>query len=161
MIKLLAFLPLLILLSCKSTKPELLKSKLTTVQGHSVNIYLAITPSEQERGLSGVQEKDFKDNEGMIFYYKEASEKHFWMPDTYFNLDLIYLDQNFKVLDIIRNLPHYKGRSNSHLIPRARGVWSHHVLEMKASSQISQAIRVGDLLKVEFSPEAQKAIEKL
>ncbi|MFA7613223.1 MAG: DUF192 domain-containing protein [Candidatus Caldatribacteriota bacterium] len=161
MIKLLAFLPLLFLLSCKSTKPELLQSKLTTAQGHTVTIYLALTLTEQEQGLSGVQEQDFKDNEGMLFYYKTAGEKHFWMPDTYFNLDLFFLDHNFKVLDIIRNLPHYKGRNNPELIPRARGVWAQHVLEMKASSQISQGIKIGDQLKVEFSSKAEEAIKKL
>lgn len=161
MIKLLALSSIFLLLSCNSTRPTLLKGKITTAQGHMITTYLALTPSEQEQGLSGVQESDFKDNEGMLFYYPEAGEKHFWMPDTYFNLDLIYLDLNFKVLDIVRNLQHYKGRSNPNLIPRARGVWSNHVLEMKASSKISQEIKVGDQLKIEYSPEALKAIQNL
>lgn len=159
--KLLAFFPLLIILSCNSAKLAHLKSKITTAQGHSVMTYLAITPSEQEQGLSGIKENDFSEKEGMLFYYPQAGIKHFWMPDTYFNLDLIYLDLNFKVIDIVRNLAHHKGRANSELIPRARGVWSNHVLEMKSSSKIAREIQIGDQLKIEYSPEAKKVIENL
>lgn len=156
--KLCSFLLLTLLLACNSARLPHKQATLTTAQGQKVITYLALTLSEQEQGLSGVKENEFKDNEGMLFYYQEPGEKHFWMPDTYFNLDLFYLDQNFKVLDIVRNLPHYKGRNNLNLIPRARGVWSYHVLEMKASSPIAQEINVGDQLKLEFSAEAKEAL---
>lgn len=159
--KLLAFLPLLLLLSCNGEKFTHAKSKIITAQGHEVETFLAITAEEQEQGLSGVKDSQFSHNQGMLFYYPSARELHFWMPDTYFNLDLIYLDQSFRVLDIIRNLAHHKGRNNENLIPRARGVWAQYVLEMKASSKISREIQIGDQLRIKFSPEAEKKIQNL
>lgn len=102
---------------------------------------------EQEQGLSGMQPENFDDNEGMLFYYLDDGDKHFWMPDTYFDLDLFYLDKDLRILDIVRKLPHHKGRHNEDLIPRARGVWCRHTLEMKASSPLAAELKIGDQLQ--------------
>ena len=159
--KLLPFLILFILIACKSSPLTLPQATITTGQGSTVTTYFAISALEQEQGLSGIKEDEFADNEGMLFYYTEAGMRQFWMPDTYFNLDLIYLDENFRVLDIIRNLRHYQGRSNPALIPRARAVWSWHVLEMKSDSPIAKKIQIGDQLKVEYSAELKKVLPAL
>lgn len=120
--------------------------ELITPAGESIETTLAIFPKDQEQGLSGVKSEDFNDNQGMLFFYLEDDEKQFWMPDTYFDLDLFYLDKNLKVIDIIRKLPFYVGRANEHLIPRARAVWARHTLEMKSSSPIAQKLKLGDVL---------------
>lgn len=119
---------------------------LVTPKGAVIKTKLAITPAEQEQGLSGVQPEDFSDEDGMLFYYLDDSDKFFWMPDTYFDLDLIYLDKDLKIVDIIRKLPHHKGRHNEAMIPRARGVWCRHTLEMKASSPLAATLQIGDQL---------------
>lgn len=149
--KLLTLLMLFTLIACQSesrNKNGVTRSiELVTPSGEIIQTTLAITPAEQEQGLSGVKPDDFSDNQGMLFYYLEDGDKYFWMPDTYFALDLIYLDKDLKILDIIRKLPHYVGRANPDLIPRARPVWSRHTLEMKASSPVSQKLKIGDVLK--------------
>jgi hypothetical protein len=117
---------------------------LTTPYGDTIETKLAITPSEQEQGLSGVRPENFYDHQGLLFFYLEDDLRHFWMPDTYFDLDLIYVDKDFKITDIIRKLPFYKGRANPDLIPRARGIWARHVLEMKSGSKISEKLKIGD-----------------
>lgn len=131
------------------------KTEFITPSGKIIKTTLAISLKDQEQGLSGVRPEDFDEDQGMLFYYLEEDEKHFWMPDTYFDLDIIYLDKNFKVVDIIRKLPHYKGRANPNLIPRARPVWSRHALEMKADSKISKELKEGDQLKwtLEITPQ--------
>lgn len=121
--------------------------ELSTKNGETIETTLVITDQDQEKGLSGTRSEDFSDNQGMLFFYLEESEKSFWMPDTYFDLDLFFLDKDLKVIDIIRKLPHYIGRANPELIPRARNIWSRHVLEMKSSSEIAQKIQMGDELK--------------
>jgi uncharacterized membrane protein (UPF0127 family) len=120
---------------------------LLTPKGDAIKTKLAITNPEQEQGLSGVKPENFDDNEGMLFYYLEDGEKYFWMPDTYFDLDLIYLDKDLKIVDIIRKLPHHIGRHNESLIPRARPVWCRHTLEMKAGSPLAGSLKIGDQLK--------------
>lgn len=163
--KLLTLLLLFSLLACQSESrrtteiPE--KVEMITAGGDVISASLAYSPSVQEQGLSGVQAEDFDHDDGMLFYYLQDDEKHFWMPDTYFDLDLIYLDQNFKVVDIIRKLPHYKGRANPELIPRARGVWARHVLEMKADSEISRKIKEGDQLQLKTNLSPEKLDERI
>lgn len=159
--KLLTLSLLFLLTACQSesrSKTSPLKFvELITPQGEVIETTLAITPKEQEQGLSGVKPKDFSDSQGMLFYYLEDGDKYFWMPDTYFDLDLIYLDKDLKILDIIRKLPHYVGRANPNLIPKARPVWARHTLEMKASSPISQKLQIGDRLKWQNSISLEEA----
>ncbi len=93
------------------------------------------------RGLSGVKAKDFKDNQGALFIFNEKGLRTFWMPNTFFDLDIVYLDQNFKVTDIERNLKHHPTRQEP--VPRARPVIAWHALEIKARTELSKKIKVG------------------
>lgn len=137
-----------ILCACQSESRNPLKAvEIKTPAGDVIKTTLVYTPKDMEQGLSGVQPGDFQEDQGMLFFYLEENEKHFWMPDTYFDLDLFYLDKDLKVLDLIRKLPFYIGRANSDMIPRARGVWCRHVLEMKSTSPIAAKINIGDKLE--------------
>jgi uncharacterized protein len=145
---------LLVLFACQSesrissNQQRPLKSiELITPSGDVVRTRLAYDSKAQEQGLSGLKPEDFKDDEGMLFFYLADDERHFWMPDTYFDLDLFYLDKELKIIDVIRKLPFYVGRSHLDLVPRARGVWCRHTLEMKSTSSIAQRLKMGDTLK--------------
>ncbi len=159
------FLTLLLLLSLSACQSESQKPlhdlELKTPAGDIVITRLVYAPKDMEQGLSGIKESDFAANEGMLFFYMNEDEKHFWMPDTYFDLDLFYLDKDLKVLDIIRKLPHYIGRANYNLIPRARGIWCRHVLEMKADSPIAAKINIGDQLQWKSKLSLEKTEEKI
>jgi uncharacterized membrane protein (UPF0127 family) len=152
--KLIGLVLLLALFSCQSESRKsidqftpLKQVQLTTPKGETIETTLAISPGEQEQGLSGVKPEDFSEDQGMLFFYTQDDERHFWMPDTYFDLDLIYLDKELKITDIIRKLPHHIGRTHQDLIPRARPVWARHVLEMKSSSKIATQLKEGDVLQ--------------
>jgi len=143
-------LTLLFFTSCQS---EELKHQiiLITPQGHEIQTAIAVTLEEQQKGLSGIADSDFAPNQGLFFYYTEEDYRNFWMPDTYFDLDLFYLDKDLRIIDIVRRLQHYKGKANPELIPRARPVWCLHVLEMKHDSTIAKSLQLGDLLKIKDS----------
>ncbi len=167
--KFLTLLSLTLLLACQSeSRPGGVKDPgrtiLLTPQGEAVKTRVAFTEQDQIQGLSGVKADEFAEDEGLLFWYQDEGMRYFWMPDTYFDLDLFYLDKDLKITDIIRKLPHYIGRHNESLIPKAREVWSRHVLEMKASSPIAASLNVGDKLqwKAEMSlSETEEAISKI
>ncbi|MBA2404120.1 MAG: DUF192 domain-containing protein [Bdellovibrionales bacterium] len=162
--KFLTLLVLFTLLACQSESQDPLKSlELKTPAGDVINTSLVFTPKDMEQGLSGVKAENFSEEQGMLFFYLADQEMHFWMPDTYFDLDLFFLDKDLKVLDVIRKLPHYIGRANPDLIPRARGAWGRYVLELKSSSPIAAKIKVGDQLEWKSSlslPKTEEAIKK-
>lgn len=166
--KLLTLTLLFILFGCQSESRKAMSTlpktvELITPSGESIKTALAIDPKDQEQGLSGIKPEDYEDNQGMLFFYLEDGERHFWMPDTYFDLDLFYLDQELKIIDVIRKLPFYVGRANPDLIPRARGIWCRHTLEMKATSPIAQKLKIGDMLKWKGEatlPETEALVKK-
>ncbi|PIP94537.1 MAG: hypothetical protein COW00_08460 [Bdellovibrio sp. CG12_big_fil_rev_8_21_14_0_65_39_13] len=160
-LKLIIFLSLTFLIACNSDKDsfgDVRKTNLVLSSGRMLTVKLAITPEEQQQGLSGLKDQDFPDEEGMLFYYKNMGPKRFWMPDTYFNLDIIFLDQDMKVIAIERNVPAHPGRTEDPPIAQTRTYLARHVLELKANSQIAKTIREGDKI-IWQKPETPNQIE--
>ncbi len=107
---------------------------------------LAITPEEQQKGLSGLRNHEFKENEGMLFIYENEGIRRFWMPDTYFNLDIYFLDKNFKIKYVEKNVPHHPGTAQPPPIYVTQSYKAWHVLELKTSSKISKKLKINDVL---------------
>lgn len=66
--------------------------------GQNVRVEIADTPAERELGLSGRERLGEK--EGMIFVFDSPGRHAFWMKDMLFPLDIIWLDENLKVIYI-------------------------------------------------------------
>lgn len=115
-----------------------------TPDGKSLPLILAITPEEQEKGLSGVQPNEWPGEFAMLFPSLEDTYRTFWMPDTYFDLDIFFLDKDLKIIGIERKVKHHPGRENEKLIPRTRSYLCRHVMEMHSDSSISLSLNVGD-----------------
>jgi uncharacterized protein len=129
--------------------------KIQNQQGQNLNVRLAIGPYETSLGLSGVAPDKFQDNQGLLFFFFEDLERSFWMPDTYFNLDIIFLDENLKILFIEKNIPAHPGRNENPPIPRTPQIKCRYVLEIKSNVLFGSTLRVGEslILKSEYSLE--------
>jgi uncharacterized membrane protein (UPF0127 family) len=119
----------------------------------SLDIKLAIGPYETSLGLSGVLPDQFKETNGLFFFFFSDEDRTFWMADTFFNLDIIFLDENLKVLHIEKNIPAHPGRSEKPPIPRTPIIKCRYVLEIKANAPFGKGLNVGDtlLLKSNYS----------
>jgi uncharacterized membrane protein (UPF0127 family) len=163
--KFLTLFLLFFLCACQSESRDPLKYvELITPAGDTIKTSIVYKGVDQQQGLSGIQDADFKNDQGMLFFYLVDDEKNFWMPDTYFDLDIIFLNPELKILDIIRKLPHYIGRNSPELIPRGRPVWARHALELKATSGIAQKLKIGDQLTWKSSlnlKDTEEQIRKL
>jgi uncharacterized membrane protein (UPF0127 family) len=122
---------------------------MTLASGKKLKIYLAITPKQQKMGLSHIKPSEFKDDEGMIFLDESYSTRQFWMPETHFNLDIFFLNEDLYVLDVHRNLQHYPKAGPRESIPLSKKVYCQHVLELKADSPYAKEIQPGMILKLE------------
>lgn len=140
---------------------DLRKAKLLLSNGVAVHVTMAITPEEQQKGLSGLRDSDFPDEEGMFFFYLDTGPRRFWMPDTYFNLDIFFIDQNMKVVAIERNVPAHPGMDQSVPIAQTQTYYARHVLELKASSKIAKMINRGDVLTWEKPAIASQIESKI
>jgi uncharacterized protein len=122
----------------------LVEVRLITPSDEVIRTHLVWRQQDQIQGLSGIMPRDFDDDMGKLFFYLADGTRSFWMPDTYFDLDLFYLNQELEIIEIVWSLPHHPGRTGD--IPRAPAIRSRHVLEMKSGSPIAAGLRVGDRL---------------
>jgi len=99
--KLLPYIFLLCLfLSCKE------KKTLIYVGGIPLQIQVADSPGERERGLSGRKKIDG----GMLFVFEEEGIHPFWMKDTYIPLSIAFIDRDGVIVSIRHMEPLYENR---------------------------------------------------
>ena len=90
------------------TKPDSFKNleinniEYVKIAGQIIKIEVATTPEAQEKGLS--ERNEIKDDEGMLFIFKNPGWYSFWMKDMNFPIDMIWLDQNLQVIYIKKNV---------------------------------------------------------
>lgn len=68
-----------------------------------INAHIAVTDQERERGLQEVS--DLPEEVGMLFVFEESGRYPFWMDKTPIPLACLFLDENFKVVDIKKGIP--------------------------------------------------------
>ena len=119
------------------------------INGQEYDVYLAKTDKQRERGLQFVQKLD-KD-EGMLFFLNELEpiQTSFHMHNVAFPLDLIFLDDEFKVLDVKRGNPEDD---------KIEGIAS-YVLEVNADSGIKSGDEV-DLDDEDSSKYVMKVLDQ-
>ena len=128
--------------------------------GETFPVRLADTQQKRTRGLSGVKSRDFGRQEGMLFLYGTGQKRSFWMPDTWFDLDIFFLDENLTVTALERSVPHHPGLKTPPPVASTRNHFCHHVLELKSGTPLAAQIVVGTRLKVLFDhPLLQKGLK--
>jgi uncharacterized protein len=108
----------------------------------SQNFYIQVakTPDETRRGL--MYRRSMPDNHGMLFVFDGMTERSFWMKNTYIPLDMIFIDDNGKVVNIISDVPPLSSTSRKSIYP------CKYVLELNAGKAASGGITVGSVMKV-------------
>lgn len=113
---------------------------------------------EREMGLSGKEKlKAYKAEgriitEGMLFVFKEEQTTNFWMKDMTFNLDIIWLDGNYKIVHIEKNVSansyNAQDPSKSKTFTNGNNL-AKYVLEINGGLSDQMNLKTGDTLKVE------------
>lgn len=83
------------------------KSQVATVsiisenETFSFNAEIADEPTEREKGLMFRENLD--EDSGMFFIFDETKILNFWMKNTLIQLDIIFIDEDFKIINIVGN----------------------------------------------------------
>lgn len=102
-----AFVLLLLIAGKNGTKLEDFSETLTerailNVDGKHLVAAVANTPREREQGLSGTH--FLNGGNGMFFVFDEADEHGFWMKDMEFPIDIIWIDDTNRIVDMTENV---------------------------------------------------------
>ena len=115
--------------------------KFVKIAGQIVKIELALTHAEQEHGLSG--RKNLEEGAGMLFIFLKPQKNYFWMKDMNFPIDIIWIDENFRVVYIQKNiLPSSYPNSFGPTVDNS------YVLEVLSGFSEKNNLKIGD--SVEF-----------
>jgi uncharacterized membrane protein (UPF0127 family) len=78
-------------------------------QRGELTVEVADTEKEIKRGL--MERESLPNGTGMLFHYRNANERSFWMKNTLVPLDIIFVDSNLRVLNVEHASPGFEGES--------------------------------------------------
>jgi uncharacterized protein len=120
-----------------------LKTNQVIIDNKIINVELAQTSSQQEKGL-GDRDSLAVDN-GMLFIFPDSGVKMFWMKDMKFPIDIIWIKDN-TIIGITANVPVPIDQKNLPIYASPAEV--NYVLEVSAGFSKKYNFKIGD--KVTF-----------
>jgi len=116
------------------------------IDNFKVYVDIALTDKQKQDGLSV---KNFmKETEGMLFFLGEPTKASFWMKNMHFPIDIIWLDENFSIVHIERELkPCTVAFYCPSYTPEKESLY---VLETTAGFANNHNLKIGDRIDVEL-----------
>ncbi|MBP2832189.1 DUF192 domain-containing protein [Aquimarina sp. U1-2] len=74
-----------------------------TIVDPIVDLNIEIADNEYQIQTGLMYRKTMKDDQGMLFIFPEEAPRSFYMKNTEFALDIIFIDANYKVVSIQKN----------------------------------------------------------
>lgn len=118
-----------------------------TLNDQSYVVELANTDNTRALGL--MYREQMAADEGMLFIFPDTQRRAFWMKNTLIPLDILYFDQNRKLVSISENTPPCKNTTTRcPNYPSAKP--AKYVLEINAGLSQKHGFKVGDVLIIEL-----------
>ncbi|MFH2109065.1 MAG: DUF192 domain-containing protein [Patescibacteria group bacterium] len=113
------------------------------INGKKVGVEVVTTPTSMAKGL--MFRKHLAENSGMLFIFGNSAKHSFWMANTLIPLDIIWIGNDKKIVDIKENAPPCTAsviRSFcTSYIPQEK---ANYVLEVNGSWCAKNGVKIGD-----------------
>lgn len=114
-----------------------------TVDGRSIEVFIADSVKERQQGLSGVELDEFG-ADGMLFIFEDYAEREFWMKDMNFTLDMVWIQGD----EIVKIETDVQAFVNDQIVRMSSEPFEvDHVLELPAGSVDEYELKVGGKIK--------------
>lgn len=124
--------------ACSATSPTV------TLRGHTYRVEIADDDSERARGLMFRDSMDA--DAGMLFLFDRQEPQAFWMKNTRIPLDILYFDQQWKLVGWSLNTPPCSLGDRCPSYPSQAP--ARFVLELNAGTTERIGAQFGDILTV-------------
>ncbi len=108
-----------------------------TIKNKTFKVWLAIDPKQKKEGLSFLTVDEVPIDHGMLFLYVYEEKLLFWMKDTFFDLDIAYIQSDGTVVDI-----YSMTKMSSKTFVSSRKV--RYVLELRRGEFKRVGLKIGD-----------------
>jgi len=109
-----------------------------------ININVEIADDNQKR-INGLMFREkLNENDGMLFVFVNEEYQTFWMKNTLIPLDIIFIDKNFKIINIENAVP--CKQEPCALYRSAKP--AEYVLEVNENFTIRNKIKAGDTMVI-------------
>jgi uncharacterized protein len=109
----------------------------------TVHAEIAHTSDQRAQGL--MYREELPDGEGMIFVFDDLAQRSFWMQNTYIPLDIAFLDEHHRIVDIQQMEPETTEMTDS----AAPAMFA---IEVPQGWFEARGIGVGDTAHIVFGP---------
>jgi uncharacterized membrane protein (UPF0127 family) len=116
-----------------------------SLDGHRFSIEIAADEASRERGL--MFRETMPADHGMLFVFDRPDVRTFWMKNTHIPLDILYFDQNYKLVSVQRRVPPCLDSGNNCPVYPSAGP-AQYVLELNAGMADKLDVNPGDVLSV-------------
>tara|TARA_Y100000310_G_scaffold280512_1_gene300308 strand:- start:4369 stop:4818 length:450 start_codon:yes stop_codon:yes gene_type:complete len=96
------FITLIFLTSCTRSIEESSVSFASEGGKPLGNVFVEIADTLEERALGLMHRDALEENKGMFFIFEREDMHSFWMKNTYIPLDIIFISEDLRVVDIIQ-----------------------------------------------------------
>jgi len=109
-----------------------------SVDNPIVKIDIEIADNEYERQLGLMNRESMEENQGMLFIFPQERYQSFWMLNTMFSLDIIFVNSNKEIVTIHKNTAPLSEQSYPSTAP------AQYVVEVNAGFCDTHNIKQGD-----------------
>lgn len=115
------------------------------LKGHRYSVELALDAASQQRGL--MFRDDMPADHGMLFVFDRPNVQTFWMKNCRMPLDILYFDQNYKLVSVQQRVPPCGDADGNCPVYPSTGP-AQYVLELNAGTAEKIGVKAGDALTV-------------
>ena len=98
-----------------------------------------VAQSDAQKSLGLSDREGLNQNAGMLFIFNKPSKQYFWMKDMKFPIDIVWIDENKKIVGLVENA---KPEDYPETYPSPQNVV--YVLEIGSGEVKKQGIKIGD-----------------
>ena len=107
-------------------------------------INVEVVDNEEERANGLMFRERLGENDGMLFVFEDSDFRTFWMKNTLIPLDIIFISENFRIINIEEAEPCKEGRCEIYSsMDKAK-----YVLEVNKEFTEKKNISEGDLVNI-------------
>jgi uncharacterized membrane protein (UPF0127 family) len=102
---------------------------------------LEVAATDRARQIGLMHRRSMPQDRGMIFVFPRADDLGFWMKNTHIPLDIVYLDENGRVVSVKRMKPLDETRVESDAPAK-------YAIELNEGAAGRAGVKVGDMLTI-------------